>query len=72
MPTTKATSRSRSATARAAKPALPSVSMPGYVPDEVFDRVRAQLRTMTPASFRRHLVKCGILDAKGNRLGPVQ
>lgn len=72
MPTTKTTSRSRSTQARSVTPALPSVGPPGYVPDEVFDRVRAQLRAMSPARFRRHLVKCGILDAQGNRLGPVQ
>ncbi len=72
MTTTKPKTRSATSSSSNGKAAIKSSVPPGYVPDAVFDRVRQQLRTMTPAQFRRHLVKCGIIDKQGGRIGPAE
>jgi hypothetical protein len=53
-------------------PKKPSKPFPGYMTDEWYEYIIASMRRRTPAETRRDLVKCGIIDKKGNYTAPYR
>ena len=72
MPATSAKTIAAKATRRPPAPKRPAGPFPGYLTDEWFEYTIACMKRRTPAESRRHMMKVGIIDKKGNYTAPYR